>query len=99
MMSAVATNPVLGTGDDVRRLRAFLEESGFAADGVRRLLRTGDELLSTPFDLPVHARRLALEPSPLATLVELFVLGVTCHANGHSSTSLRLDSTSRPSSA
>jgi SAM-dependent methyltransferase len=75
-MSAVAANPVLGTGDDVRRLRAFLEESGFAADGVRRLLRTGDELLSTPFDLPVHARRLALEPTPLATLVELFVLGV-----------------------
>jgi SAM-dependent methyltransferase len=68
--------PVLGRGDDVRRLRAFLDERRFGAEAVRELLRSGDELLSTPFDVPVHLRRLSHEPTSLATLVELFILGV-----------------------
>src|SRR6266536_670574 len=73
-MSTVAATPVAGA-HNVRRLRAFLEDSGFDADGVRALLRSGDELLASSLDLPVHARRLAADPTRLATLVELFVLG------------------------
>lgn len=75
-MSTVHTNSLVGSREDVRRLRAFLDETGFGAEGVRHLLRSGDEVLTTPFDVPVHLRRLAEAPSPLATLVELFVLGV-----------------------
>src|SRR6187551_2384227 len=58
----------------IAQLRAFLAETGFDADGVRGVLRAGDNLLADRFDLPVHLRRLADDPSPLATLVELFVL-------------------------
>ncbi len=76
-MSTVAATPVVGTGHQIRRFRSLLADSGFDAGGVRHVLRAGDELLSGPRDLQVHLRRLAQEPSPLATLVELFVLGAT----------------------
>ena len=74
-VTAVAATPVVGSGEGVRRLRSFLDGCGFDAGGVRGLLRAGDELVSDPFELAVQLRRLAEEPSPLASLVELFVLG------------------------
>ena len=75
-MNAAIAAPVVGAGDGVARLRTFLGGHGFDGAGVRALLGTGDELLSTPFDAPLHRRKLAERPGPLATLVELFVLGV-----------------------
>ena len=58
------------------RLRAFLGEAGFAAEGVARLLGLKDEFRAGPNDLPVCLRRLEETSAPVATLVRLFVLRV-----------------------
>lgn len=76
-MSTVASTPVASDRAVLRRLRSFLDDSGFGAVGVRDLLHSGDRLRSSPLELPLHLRRLAQAESPLATLTELFVLGGT----------------------
>jgi Methyltransferase small domain len=73
-MSALSTATPIASHAELRRLRVFLADCGFDGEGVGALLRAEDELLASPFDLPVHLRRLADDPTPLATVVELFVL-------------------------
>ena len=74
-MSATTSAPTAAAADG-RRLRSFLDEVGFKPEAIRRLLHAEDELLARPRELPVHLRRLEEEPGPVATLVQLFLLGV-----------------------
>jgi methylase of polypeptide subunit release factors len=74
-LTVLASTPIADR-EAVTRLRAFLAAHSFAADGVRGLLKAGDDLLADRFELAVHLRRLAEHRTPLATLVEILVLSV-----------------------
>lgn len=63
--------------EEIATLRRFLDDAGFDAPHIQELLRTENELLARPRDVAVHLRRLRGEESAAATLVKLFVLGVT----------------------
>jgi SAM-dependent methyltransferase len=69
--------PSLEQTDDIRRLRLVLRDAAFSADSVQDLLRTEGELITRPAELPLHLRRLRNDDSACATLVKLFILGVT----------------------
>lgn len=66
----------------VRRLRAFLDRTGFGAAAVRSLLQSEDaERLLHRGDLPVHRRRLADAAGALPLVVRLLVLEDTVRAD------------------
>jgi methylase of polypeptide subunit release factors len=71
-----ASAPVLD-GALVARLAEFLRTAGYTAAEIQTLLGTEGELLARPRELPVQLRRLERAPEPLATLVALFVFGVS----------------------
>jgi methylase of polypeptide subunit release factors len=70
MVDAPPLNP-----DSVGRLRQALESAGYTDEGIRNALGVDPVQTGSHFDAQVYARRIA-EPTPLNSLVRLFILGL-----------------------